>query len=291
MTRKLAFSSTQTRMLVRSMVLVRTLSQATRASQASRNLASCLLTPARQRCCHHLPIITSHTCSSSSQLTNVRHFSLKSLQLRSTQQDGPPPSGHKDGPEHEFAPEEHDDPEMTIYQGILSTQIKLVKSFSLMTSVIGLGCQPLIYLKVSAAGSASLPVVVAGGAFLSFFTFATPLLIHWVSKKYVTEMLYNRIENTYTAITYTFLLRRKRITFKPSDVQVIPGMFTTFQVNGKSLFVDAESFHSAQHYGKLMGYDKPLDIRFKYDREDVEYGWNNADAEEKAEKSKKKSTE
>jgi len=68
-------------------------------------------------------------------------------------------------------------------------------------------------------------------------------------------------------------------------------MFTTFQVNGKSLFVNAVYFHSDQHYGKLMGFDKPLDIRFKYDREEVEYGWNNADAEEeKAEKSKKKST-
>merc|ERR1712121_91794 len=129
---------------------------------------------------------------------------------------------------------------------------------------------------------------VAGGAFLSFFTFATPLLIHWVSKKYVTEMLYNRIENTYTAITYTFLLRRKQITFKASDVQVpsIPGMFTTFQVNGRSLFVDAESFHSAQHYGKLMGYDKPLDIRFKYDREEIEDSWGSN--EDEAEKSKKK---
>ena len=121
-------------------------------------------------------------------------------------------SGTEQEPEHEFVPEEHDDPEKTIYRGILSAQIKLVKSFSLMTSVIGLGCQPLIYLKVSAAGSASLPFVVAGGAFLSFFTFATPLLIHWVSKKYVTEMLYNRIENTYTAVTYSFLLRKKEVS-------------------------------------------------------------------------------
>jgi len=182
-------------------------------------------------------------------------------------------SGTEQEPEHEFVPEEHDDPEKTIYRGILSAQIKLVKSFSLMTSVIGLGCQPLIYLKVSAAGSASLPFVVAGGAFLSFFTFATPLLIHWVSKKYVTEMLYNRIENTYTAVTYSFLLRKKEITFKASEVNVpdIPGMFTTFKVNGNALFVDADSFSSAVHYGKLMGYDKPLDIRFKHNRKELEF--------------------
>merc|ERR1712142_711167 len=181
--------------------------------------------------------------------------------------------------------EEH---EMTVYRGILSTQIKLVKSFSLMTSVTGLSCQPLLYLKMTESSGASLAFIAAGGAFLSFFTFATPLLIHWVSKKYVTEMLYNRIEITYTAVTYSFLLRRKQITFKASDVTIpnIPGMFTTFQVNGNSLFVDADSFQSAKHYGKLMGYDKPLDIRFKYERDEVEDGWGSAG--EDAEKSKKK---
>ena len=139
-------------------------------------------------------------------------------------------SGTEQEPEHEFVPEEHDDPEKTIYRGILSAQIKLVKSFSLMTSVIGLGCQPLIYLKVSAAGSASLPFVVAGGAFLSFFTFATPLLIHWVSKKYVTEMLYNRIENTYTAVTYSFLLRKKEVSkyLTSKDVCVCLNLFVFY---------------------------------------------------------------
>ena len=145
-------------------------------------------------------------------------------------------------PEGRGEDESDEEHQKTIYRGILSAQIKLVKSFSLMTSVIGLGCQPLIYLKVKTnftylctlvnifewvlystvdnhmwyfqvneAGSASLPFIVAGGAFLSFFTFATPMLIHWVSKKYVTEMLYNRIENTYTAVTYTFLLRKKQV--------------------------------------------------------------------------------
>ena len=63
-----------------------------------------------------------------------------------------------------------------------------------------------------------------------------------------------------------------QITFKASDVTIpnIPGMFTTFQVNGRPLFVDGGAFYNPHHYGKLMGYDKPLDIRFKYDREDIE---------------------
>ena len=113
-----------------------------------------------------------------------------------------------------------------------------------MTSVIGLSCQPfllyqiqvkcadafkcfcllyLIFLDLSNfdcyinisfqnSGTGSLGVAAAGGAFFSFFTFATPLLIHWVSKKYVTELLYNKIEDSYTAITYSLLLKKKKVS-------------------------------------------------------------------------------
>ena len=41
--------------------------------------------------------------------------------------------------------EEH---EQTIYKGILSTQIKLVKTFSLLTSAIGLSCQPILLYQI-----------------------------------------------------------------------------------------------------------------------------------------------
>ena len=41
--------------------------------------------------------------------------------------------------------EEH---EQTIYKGILSAQIKLVKTFSLLTSGIGLSCQPILFYQL-----------------------------------------------------------------------------------------------------------------------------------------------
>ena len=41
--------------------------------------------------------------------------------------------------------EEH---ETTIYKGILSAQIKLVKTFSLLTSAIGLSCQPILFYQL-----------------------------------------------------------------------------------------------------------------------------------------------
>ncbi len=103
--------------------------------------------------------------------------------------------------------EEHD---RTIYQGILATQIKLVKSFSLLTSVIGLSCQPVILMQMQ-QNNANLAFMAGTGVFLSFFTFATPLLIHYISKKYVTELAYNKLEDTYTAVTYSLFLRKREV--------------------------------------------------------------------------------
>jgi len=152
---------------------------------------------------------------------------------------------------------EHDE---TIYQGILSTQIKLVKGFSLMTSAIGIGCQPILLFNMQ-QNSANIAVMAGAGAFLSFFTFATPILIHQISKKYVTQLNYNKLEDTYTAMTYSFFLRRKEIKFKLKDVQQVEDMFTTFRAKNVPLFVDGQQFYAPVHYGKIMGYDKPYNYK------------------------------
>jgi len=151
------------------------------------------------------------------------------------------------------------DPDQEIYNGILATQIKLVKAFSLTTSCIGLACQPVLLMKTSTANPA---LVLGAAATMAFFTFATPLLIHTISKKYVTKLYYNQVEDKYTAVVYSLLLRPKKVEFKLGDVAVpeIPGMFTTFKARDTPLFVEGSSFHDPQHYSKLMGYDKPLDL-------------------------------
>ena len=153
--------------------------------------------------------------------------------------------------------------EEEIYNGILSTQIKLVKSFSLMTSCIGMAFQPVLYTY----SSANAAVVLGAGAFLGFFTFATPMLIHSFSKKYVTKLYYNQVEDKYTAVVYNIFVKPKKIEFKVQDVEVpdIPGMFTTFKANSVPLFVESSQFTDLRHYGKIMGYDKPIDLM--WDRE------------------------
>ena len=47
------------------------------------------------------------------------------------------------------------------------------------------------------------------------------------------------------------------------DVTVpdVPGMFTTFVVKGKPLFADAGHFQPIEHFGRIMGYDQPVDLK------------------------------
>lgn len=41
----------------------------------------------------------------------------------------------------------------------------------------------------------------------------------------------------------------------------VPGMFTSVIANGKAMFFDLKQFEDPSHYGRLMGYDKPIDLK------------------------------
>lgn len=71
--------------------------------------------------------------------------------------------------------------------------------------------------------------------------------------------MFIKIYILFTSYFY-FLLQ---IKFSVEDVKVpdILGMFTTFEVKGMPLFVDPSMFSNPTHYGKLMGYDKPIDFK------------------------------
>lgn len=44
-------------------------------------------------------------------------------------------------------------------------------------------------------------------------------------------------------------------------VPEVPGMFTSFEVGKKSLFLEPSLFEDPEHYVKIMGYDKPVDLK------------------------------
>ncbi|XP_016925871.3 transmembrane protein 70 homolog, mitochondrial [Drosophila suzukii] len=148
-----------------------------------------------------------------------------------------------------------------IYYGTLAPRMKVVKFFSLSTSLAGLAAQPILLeqgMKIGGTGMGIFLCTIGG-----FFTFVTPLLLHFITKKYVTELHYNPQTEEYTATTISLLLQKIKTKFRPNDVVVpeVPGMFTSFLVNKRPLFVDPALFDDPEHYVKIMGYDKPIDFK------------------------------
>jgi hypothetical protein len=98
---------------------------------------------------------------------------------------------------------------LKVYYGVLTPQIRAVKVFSLTSSILGVIAQPILLEKGSQIGG--IPMVVALCGFVGFFTFVTPLLLHWITKKYITELHYDEQKDEYIATTITFFLRQKKV--------------------------------------------------------------------------------
>lgn len=149
-----------------------------------------------------------------------------------------------------------------VYTGPLTRQIRSVKIFSLLSSVTGVFAQPVIYERAQEIGT-STPMLIAVCSFVGFFTFVTPVLLHFITKKYVTSIAYNPKDDSYTATIYTLFIRKKEISFRPGEAVVpdVLGMFTSMTIRGIPLFVDVRFFDDLSHYKKIMGYDKPMDFK------------------------------
>ncbi len=137
----------------------------------------------------------------------------------------------------------------------------------------------------------SLPVVVALYSAVGIFTFVTPFLIHFITKKYVTDIMFHPVTEEYTASVYKFFpIKRKvkfcllytnyfkyqhgslQINFKLEDVTVpdVPGAFTTLCVKNVPLLCIPSDFLYPEHYIKFMGYDKPVDYKLSTPKDKIE---------------------
>lgn len=63
-------------------------------------------------------------------------------------------------------------------------------------------------------GESSVPLMVALYSFVGIFTFVTPFLIHFVTKKYVTDIVYNPSSSEYTASVYKFFPIKRQVNNK-----------------------------------------------------------------------------
>lgn len=147
-----------------------------------------------------------------------------------------------------------------IYMGPIRKAIHVTKFMSLTSSAVGLALQPTL---ISQATTVHPVVAVAIGSFVGFFTYVTPFLIHWMTKRYVVEMYFDAQNQTFECYTLTFFLRHKRLQFQASDVVIpdIPGPFTSIMVRDTPLLIDPKHFTDVEAYKLLMGYDKPLDLK------------------------------
>ena len=145
-----------------------------------------------------------------------------------------------------------------VYRGPISGMIKGVKIFSLSTSVLGICLQPILFM-----GNQELPtgIKVILGGMINFLVFLNPFIIHYIAKKYVTELHWNKTTGVFTAVTYSLFVRRQELQFTAADVRIpsVPGLFTFLEARGVPLFLDPQVFKQTEAYIHLMGYDQPLD--------------------------------
>ncbi|XP_022091967.1 transmembrane protein 70 homolog, mitochondrial-like [Acanthaster planci] len=139
-----------------------------------------------------------------------------------------------------------------IYTGPLSNIVKMVKLFSLSTSGISLLILQALFIS-GESGSMKL----LGGSMASLL-FLTPILLHWVSKSYATQIYYDQATDTYTANTVGVFLATIRHDFTTADVEIpaVRNLMTSILVKGRPLLIDPRAFISPNHYSHLMGYDK-----------------------------------
>lgn len=164
------------------------------------------------------------------------------------------------------------------YEGNLTRFVKGVKLFSLSTSSLGLAIQSILYLKMSGSETHNWVFVFAGS--IATIVLMSPLLLHYITKRYVTHLYYEPESRTFTTCSLTLFNRKRVTTFKAEDVAVplVRGPFTTYTVCRKPFFIDPLAFKDISVFEHLVGYDK-LDERLRGRLRDEDQTANPASAD------------
>lgn len=147
-----------------------------------------------------------------------------------------------------------------IYTGNINTGVYIAKYFSLISSGIGLCLQPYLLAQMSSSALAFKVAVVSA---TGFFVFGTPFLLHFLCKRYVTQMYYNADTKTFTLFRLSFFARPTKFSFKPDDVKdSLPNPFSNFEAGGQAFLLDTDVIREEHPdaYIAFMRYDEPLDL-------------------------------
>lgn len=142
-----------------------------------------------------------------------------------------------------------------LYTGNLKNRIKLLKTFSLLSSTAIIGT----YSYIIALRGCTTTLAATGVIFTPFI--ASPVLIWWIFKRYVTKLSYDPSTMQYTLNHCGIFLREKQLIFKRDDVIQCPGseVLNTFRVKGQPFFLNEEDLidaNSVEQYKIMIGLDK-----------------------------------
>lgn len=96
-----------------------------------------------------------------------------------------------------------------IYTGKFKTRIVRVKLFSLCTSLMGLAAQPILLEQGMELGGKGLATFLCSMA--GIFTFVTPVLLHYLTKKYVITITHDPKTDEYVATTVSLFLLKNEV--------------------------------------------------------------------------------
>jgi hypothetical protein len=151
-----------------------------------------------------------------------------------------------------------------IYKGQTTSKLKAIKIFSISTSLIGLGLVPYI----CTLQDIPLFAQVMALATTTLFTLCTPFFLQLLTRRHVNRLYYDYDKDKFTAFIFNFFLLEYKIEFSLNDIIVSDGIFTTFLIknlNKRPLFVDYNQIYDVSLVEKILGYDKPLNLK-KYDK-------------------------
>lgn len=151
--------------------------------------------------------------------------------------------------------------EVLVYEGQLTPSVRRIKMFSLTTTFLGLVAYPFLFKKASSQKKSALAHVFVGWTLI--MVIFSPLALNYITKRYISELRFNRDTRTFRAITFNLFNLRTETQFKQADVLVplVPGLFTSFQVRKKPMFMDPAYVQDIPAYQHMLGHDKPLTDR------------------------------
>lgn len=147
-----------------------------------------------------------------------------------------------------------------IYKGALTNRIRNLKIFSYTTSFISICLQPVIYMK--AIEDDNLTTLTIMLAFMNLTAIGSPLVVHWLTRRYVTDMYYYPKQDIYVAEVYNMFLKKKQIMFNSdeTDIPETNAILKSCTIHGHPLLFAETEFTDRKHYNILMGYNDPIDF-------------------------------